>query len=283
VSNRLSNVRQRMFKPCPRLEITTVNNCSINCSYCPQQAFKEHYSGCNTLQLEDFKKALSKVPKNVEIHFSGFSEPFLNAHCIEMLEYAHLKGYKVFLFSTLVGLKSSDVKRLQRCSPKLTLHLPDKLGNAKIPVTKTYKDTLNAVLTQLPIDTFYRMDECFISNERAGLCSNTTKRQINGCIFCEKLFVPQFVMLPNCDVVLCCMDYELKHPLGNLLSESWLELVKSSEYQKVIANRFIASDDILCCRCAWASLGFRQRYYIKRIVQRYHAKKLLQLYFRGSC
>jgi sulfatase maturation enzyme AslB (radical SAM superfamily) len=269
-----------MFKPCPRLEITTVSNCIVNCSYCPQQTFKEHYSGCNTLRLEDFKKALSKVPKNVEIHFSGFSEPFLNPGCLDMLEYAHLKGYTVFLFSTLVGLKSSDVKRLIRCSPKLTLHLPDKLGNAKIPINQTYKDTLSAVLTQLPIDTFYRMDERFISNERAGLCSNTAKRQVKGCIFCEKLFVPQFVMLPNCDVVLCCMDFELKHPLGNLLSESWLELVKSSEYQKVIANRFKASDDILCRSCAWASLGFRQRYYVRRIVQRYHAKQLLQPYFR---
>jgi sulfatase maturation enzyme AslB (radical SAM superfamily) len=270
-----------MLQQWSRLEITTVSNCAIDCRFCPQQIFQEHYHGCKSLRLSDFKIALSKVPKNVAIHFSGFAEPFLNPQCIDMIEYAHREGYRIFLFSTLVGLKSKDVPRLQRCKPKLILHLPDKLGNAKIPITKEYRETLKATLEQLPVDTFYVMDEHFISNERAGSCTDTPARHILGWLFCEKLFAPQFVMLPNCDVALCCMDFGLKHILGNLSSQSWRDILESPEYQRIRANRFRVDGDVLCRRCAWASLRFRQPFYIKRIAQRYYANRLLQRCLKG--
>jgi sulfatase maturation enzyme AslB (radical SAM superfamily) len=270
-----------MLQHWSRLEITTVSNCVIDCSFCPQQVFQERYDGCKTLRLSDFKIALSKVPKSVAIHFSGFAEPFLNPQCIDMIEYAHREGYRIFLFSTLVGLKSKDLPRLQRCKPKLTLHLPDKLGNAKIPITQEYKETLKATFEQISVDTFYVMNEHFISNERAGSCINAPIRHIDGWLFCEKLFVPQFVMLPNCDVALCCMDYGLKHTLGNLVSQFWRDILESSEYQKVCANRFKMDGAVLCRRCAWASFAFRRSFYIKRITQRYYAKRFLQKYLKG--
>lgn len=267
-----------MLKVKPWLEITTVSKCMIKCNFCPQQIFQENYHGCKTLTLSDFKRVLSKVPKNVAIHFSGFAEPFLNPQCLDMMEHAHSEGYKIVLYSTLVGLKSNDVKRLRRCNPEVILHLPDKLGNAKISVTDDYKKVLDAVLKTLHVTSFYVMDENFISNERAGLCSNAPKRHVRGWFYCEKLLVPQFVMLPNCDVVLCCMDYGLKHHLGNLLKHSWLEIVKSEEYQKIRANCFKSDGKVLCRSCVWASLKFRYNYYIRRIVQRYHAKRSIQRY-----
>lgn len=230
------------------------------------------------LTFSDFKTALSSVPKHVAIHFSGFAEPFLNPQCIDMIEYAHAQNYKISLFSTLVGLKSKDVDRLSRCNPEVTLHLPDKLGNAKIPLTQAYKDTLTAAMKQLHISTFYVMNEQFISNERAGSCTDTQGRYQRGWFFCEKLYAPQFVMLPNCDVVLCCMDFGLKHPLGNLVSQSWLDIIGSSEYRKVCASRFKIDGDVLCRKCAWASANFRAKYYIRRVVQRYHAKQCIAQY-----
>jgi sulfatase maturation enzyme AslB (radical SAM superfamily) len=267
-----------MLKIEPWLEITTVSNCVIDCSYCPQRILQENYRGNKTLSLDDFKTALSKVPKKVAIHFSGFAEPFLNPHCLEMIEHAHIEGHKVVLFSTLVGLKSSDVKRLEKCNPEVVLHLPDKLGNAKIPVTEEYKKTLDTVLKTLHVTGYYVMDEQFISNERAGQCNDTPKRLKRGWFFCEKLLSPQFVMLPNCDVVLCCMDYGLKHRLGNLLAQSWKDITKSEEYQKIRANRLHLDGEILCRSCVWASLSFRFKYYLKRIPQKYHTKRSIQHY-----
>jgi sulfatase maturation enzyme AslB (radical SAM superfamily) len=264
----------------PWLEVTTVSNCTIDCKYCPQRIFQKHYHGCKMLTLSAFKSALVSVPRYVGIHFSGFAEPFLNPQCIDMMEYAHSKGYKISLFSTLVGLRSIDVERLRRCNPEVTLHLPDNLGNAKIPLTQTYKDTLTAVMKQLRITTFYVMNERFISNERAGSCADTQRRHLHGWFFCEKLSAPQFVMLPNCDVTLCCMDFGLKHIVGNLAAQSWFDIIWSPEYQKVCANRLKIDGDVLCRKCAWASVNFRTKYYIKRVVQRYYVKQCIEQYYK---
>ena len=264
----------------PWLEVTTVSKCTIDCRYCPQRIFQKKYQGCKVLSFDDFKSALSSVPKQVAIHFSGFAEPFLNPQCLDMIEYTHAQGYKISLFSTLVGLKSKDVERLKRCNPEVTLHLPDNLGNAKIPLTQAYKDTLTAAMNQLHITTFYVMNERFISNERAGSCEETQTRNLRGWFFCEKLATPQFVMLPNGDVTLCCMDFGLKHPLGNLVSQSWFEITQSLEYQNVCANRFKIDGEVLCRKCAWASVNFRAKYYIKRIVQRHQAKQCIEHYYK---
>jgi len=262
----------------PWLEITTISKCNINCNYCPQQTFQDHYQGNTLLTLHDFKKALSQVPKSVTIHFSGFAEPFLNPQCIDMIEHAHKKGHKIVIFSTLVGLKNENIDRLMQCNPEVILHLPDKLGNTKIPVTENYKKIVDAVLNNLNVTGYYVMDENFISNERAGQCDDSPKRHVHGWFFCEKLLGGQFVMLPNCDVVLCCMDYGLKHPMGNLLKQSWYEIVNSDEFQKVRANRYKFNGNVLCRNCVWTSLSFRSTYYLKRIFQKYYEKQNIQRY-----
>jgi len=254
-----------VFKLDSRLEITTVSKCVIDCSYCPQQVFQEAYHGCRTLSLENFKKALLSVPKNVTIHFSGFSEPFLNPECIDMIEYAHSTGYKIVIFSTLVGLKSENVKRLQICNPEeFVLHLPDNKDNAKIPITETYKDTLVTALKLLRVSYFSVMNDLFISNERAGLCLNIPKRRVHGWFYCTKLVSPQFVMLPNCDVVLCCMDFGLKHRLGNLLEQSFMDIVNSKEYKRVRDGRFKTRVGIICRKCMWAVPLYR--WYGRRVL-----------------
>jgi radical SAM protein with 4Fe4S-binding SPASM domain len=260
------------------LEITTVSRCVLDCSFCPQHVFQEHYHGCKTLPLAGFKTALSKVPNYVKIHFSGFAEPFLNPQCLDMIEYAHSEGFKIVLFSTLFGLESKNIERLRNCNVELILHLPDALGNAKIPVTDEYKKTLLTALKRLHTTSLCVMDEQFISNERAGYCKNAPKRHARGWFWCEKLLFPQFVMLPNCDVVLCCMDYGLSNNLGNLKKQSWLEIVNSTEYQRARANSFQTDGDLLCRKCVWVSPCYRCTYYAKRLVQRYHNKRFIQRY-----
>jgi sulfatase maturation enzyme AslB (radical SAM superfamily) len=241
-----------MSGPQSWLEITTAGKCTINCSFCPQEVLQENYQGCMSLSLKDFKEVLSKVPKTTAIHFSGFAEPFLNPQCIDMIEHAHSQGFKICIYSTLIGLRTEDVPRLQHCNPQLFLHLPDNLGNAKIPITEVYKDTLISVLKLLRIDGFFVMNENFKSNERAGFCKNVPKRHLYGWFYCQKLHLPQFVMLPNCDVVLCCMDYGLTHRIGNLLQQSYIDILNSVEYQKVRSSRYKIDSNGICRKCAWA-------------------------------
>src|SRR5207247_553993 len=46
-------------------------------------------------------------------------------------------------------------------------------------------------------------------------------------------FYDHNVLLPNGDVVLCCMDYSLKHRLGNLLQQSYEDLFLSPELARL--------------------------------------------------
>jgi radical SAM protein with 4Fe4S-binding SPASM domain len=234
------------------IEITTVDKCANNCVFCPQQVFQKNYQGDSLLSLENFKTALSKIPINVDITFSGFAEPFLNPHCIDMIEYAHSKGHKIQLYTTLVGMKLEYVERLNQYDPMLFLHLPDNLGNTKILVTDEYTKVLVKVLQTMTVEYFVVMNKNFISNGRAGLCIGARKKDLKGWFYCGKLVSPQFVMLPNCDVVLCGMDFGLKHKLGNLLESSYKEIVQSKEYKRISKNRYKYNHDSICAKCVWA-------------------------------
>ena len=55
-----------------------------------------------------------------------------------------------------------------------------------------------------------------------------------GCSFTP--FYDQNVMLPNGDVVLCCMDYTLSVRLGNLLRQEYFELFSGEAMAKLHAS-----------------------------------------------
>ena len=232
------------------LEVTTAKNCSVNCyPFCPQLKFREAYGDAGDfLSFEDFSMALSHTPKDVQITFGGFSEPFLNRRALDMIELAKKEGHRVVLFSTLTGLRREDVARLKEVD-YFGLHLPDDRGIAKIPVTENYKETLMEVLKELRIDAYFRMDEGFESNERAGNCDGAPVRHVRGPFYCGALVQPAFVMLPSCDVILCCMDWQLKHRLGSLLETTYDEMTQGEEFRRIAANRWRWDGDTLCRGC----------------------------------
>jgi hypothetical protein len=48
-------------------------------------------------------------------------------------------------------------------------------------------------------------------------------------------FYDRNVLLPNGDVVLCCMDYNLKHIVGNLLEQDYEDIFKNQVFLDIIA------------------------------------------------
>lgn len=57
------------------------------------------------------------------------------------------------------------------------------------------------------------------------------------------------VVLPNGDVVLCCMDYSLKHVIGNLLRSEYQDLFTSPEMQRIYQeNRKTGFSEQTICR-----------------------------------
>ena len=60
------------------------------------------------------------------------------------------------------------------------------------------------------------------------------------------------VLLPNGDVQLCCMDFGLKHKLGNLNVDTYLDLYHSKEFLRVMEAMSDESEYLICRKCAYA-------------------------------
>jgi radical SAM protein with 4Fe4S-binding SPASM domain len=173
-----------------------------------------------------------------------------------MLELASSLGFRTTIFTTLVGADEDDIMRLSKCNmAEIHLHLPDNRGNAKIPVDEKYMKTLALALQTLTINTTTIMNDLFWNNGRAGLVTNGSKpRHLRGIFNCPMLMYPRPVMLPNGDLVLCCMDYGLRHKLGNILEDSYDTIMNRKEFRRIRADRYGWDSDNLCRSCTYASL-----------------------------
>ena len=142
------------------ITFTTNIGCRVNCKFCPQDdimksyAEKENIPKINfgdpsMMSYEAFVTMIEKVPKDVVVIFSGFTEPYLNPKCSKMIEYAFEKGYRIEIFSTLVGMTLEDVdilKKIEKQLIRLTIHLPDTEKYAKIALTEQFKQVLKKIV-----------------------------------------------------------------------------------------------------------------------------------------
>lgn len=238
------------------------------------------------LTFDKFKTVLDKLPTWVDIHFSGMAEPYASPDCTKMLEYTISKGHKLCVYSTLVGAKKEDLDFLSNVTfdtkYKLVIHLPDDENNFKAKITDEYieniKHFLNIPKIQQGImngsvdfmsmsrkglthpkikDLIPKNLSSFIAISRAGNLSNDkemfegqniTNRK-NGSIFCSVApYLNHNVLLPNGDVVLCCMDYSIEHKIGNLLQQTYEEIFESDKIKAIFDMMKNDNNDSLLCR-----------------------------------
>ena len=84
-----------------RLEITTHIGCPMNCVDCPQGLLRSKYKGKRTMSLEEYKKAIDKVPTDVRIDFSGMCRPqFMEIKLSDKSELSLLKIWSDKTFPT---------------------------------------------------------------------------------------------------------------------------------------------------------------------------------------
>lgn len=249
--------------PYPTLEITTsipIKGCPNDCVFCPQRVLAKAYSeirDTRVMTFSDFQVAIDKVPIEVGITFAGFTEPFLNKSCSDMIVYAHESGHRISVFTTAVGMTLKDVEKIKDIpfasgpNSGFALHLPDKGGYSKHNVTQGYINIITA-LQLTNIQNFYSVCMGTIHEELTYLFPNVyiqemwsragnLKREMqlkpgllkltdkfksvdNGegkwtCNCLEKLY--HNVLLPNGDVSVCCMDYSLEHIIGNLYTQDY--------------------------------------------------------------
>ena len=229
----------------PVMELTTMVGCPLMCTFCPQENLRDSYGDSEKyLQPRDLVKVLSQLPKDTRIDFSGMSEPWANPHCTEMLETVLFMGYSIAIYSTLYGMTDPErVRKVLEDHPNqvdvIMLHLPDANGNMKGWKNSEEWQHAAAVIshTNVPCGVgAMTMDSSGWQGHTRADSLNT--EQVAGQVIsltpinsfpltCRSTpFYDRNVLLPNGDVVLCCMDYNLKHIIGNLLTQTYEEIFK---------------------------------------------------------
>lgn len=211
------------------LEITTKVGCPIKCpKYCPQEVtIRQYQDEDKVLSFENYKEILFNTPDNLTIGFSGFCEPFINKNAMNMIVLADAAGHGIRLNTTLVGASMEDVIRLTKIKFEMfCLHLPDG-NNAQIHVTQEYKDKVFVVLQCIPNVEFSIMNDLFFTTGREDVCRDASNKG-HSMLFkhCQDWDNPKFVVMPNGDVYLCCMDFGLENKMGNLLTETYDDIKK---------------------------------------------------------
>lgn len=233
------------------IEITTQIGCKNMCTYCPQKTLLDSYTDAKRkMSLEDFKMFLSKIDKNkTRIHFSGFSEAFLNSESVDMMIYAYQNQFDVVLYSTLVGFTEEIAKKLSKMTFYQTrLH---EFSSPSFNVSEFYSNVcifnnnINS-LDRKVIKVDYLMS-------RGGNLFDTIPKV--GKINCRENRFFNNVLLPNGDLVLCCSDWGLKHKIGNLYQHHYSSEEFNLKRQEVIKLCQLESSEVICRKCEWSYNG----------------------------
>jgi Iron-sulfur cluster-binding domain len=276
------------------LEITTMIGCPLMCNYCPQDNLRDAYGDdVKYMSLDTFKTAIDKIPVSTKIDFSGMAEAWVNPDCTAMLEYALARGHRVAIYTTLYNWDQTTVEQVcalltqyARQIVTVNIHMPDKPGNMRGWKYSTEWEmafrTLTELIPHLGInleamtmsdhgeihDSLAHMNlrlYSWVGMDRAGSLNleQIKEQPINfvrdlpGSITCAATdFYDNNVLLPNGDVVLCCMDYDTKHIIGNLLTQSYAELFTGPELTRIKELNLnpCATDKTLCRTCTGAKV-----------------------------
>lgn len=240
--------------------------CPMACSYCPQQAAEQAYHGPRLMSLATFMAALYHAPADIPVSFAGLAEPYLNNHCTRMIEIVHARGQRVYVYTTGCGMSDADVQALIEMQPyRLVFHAPDAEGDMKLNVTPDYVERMTRLHDR--VKSFQML--CFGSlprslshmegkmrhnglHTRAGnVVHMTTPKQKHGPLRCGPApDLKNNVLLPSGELLVCCMDYSIRHVIGNLAEESWDAIHAGAK--KAAFAELMRSGDCLCRTCEFA-------------------------------
>jgi len=243
------------------------------------------------MSLDDFKTVIDKVPLNVRLDFSGQAEPWVNPDCTDMVEYALEKGFRLAIFTTLYNWDETTVHRMGQLLLNYAsqieifkIHFPDEKGNMRgwkpsaeweyayigmrtiVQSAGIYyeamtmsDDGVHPAIRHLP-GVGVSHSWTIAAHDRAGtLDTDNVKEQPikfspkhQHPVKCSKTdHYNQGVLLPNGEVLLCCMDYDKKHVMGNLLEHDYQNLYTNPEMIKLKKLNALSyyTNESLCKGC----------------------------------
>lgn len=286
-----SGIQNDLYFYRPVMEITTRIGCLVACEACPQALLVKRYAAKkrkgmgSEMSFGVFRHCVNRLPRSCVIVFSGMCEPFLNRRCADMIRYASKSGRRIDLYTSLAGMKRRDFQKIRDIPfGNVVLHIPDREGRTKIACTQDYFRLLDAMLgakrkngkplvtgischghPEKRVEQYLRRygfseKEPDIMIDRAGNLKDKKlgSQSVTGALFCTRsAFYNHNVLLPDGSVLLCCMDYGMRHVYGNLLESDYRELMRNAARREVIkACGQSGGGDALCRRCT-AAIAYR--------------------------
>jgi len=272
-----------MLKPGEKMmEISLYVGCSVSCTYCPQ--FSLFLKSKNKrLSVENYKILIDKIPSSTIIGFIGMSEPLLHRDFESIVKYTYEKGHKLVCFTTLPEKYTNNIEVFLNSSYwfNRSVHIRDEFMSYK-NISKDYLKHLNEFLKQLKnkssenkdtvtvltknVDT--KIVDLFNRNNVSDLVHYTEPfKRINTPIHYKSPLLPKKLsgkikckhdhhriqhLLPDGDVVLCCMDVEKHHVLGNLYNMSYDELYSGEIYKNILKGFNDETVNSICRECVFA-------------------------------
>ena len=269
----------------PAMELTTMIGCPLMCTFCPQEPLRTTYGDkTKYMQPMDLMTVLAKLPKNTRIDFAGMSEPWANPEATAMLEMVLYLGFKVAIYTTLYGMTDPErVRKALESHPSqveiIMLHLPDANKNMKgWKYSDEWMHSLHVISeTNVPcrVGAMTMDGSGLVAKELQGVVGrlagwkghtranslpveqigaqdiNITPRNEFALTCRSTPFYDRNVLLPNGDVVLCCMDYSLKHIIGNLLTQTYDEIFAGEKLAEIVKMNEAAGFDkcSICKSC----------------------------------
>lgn len=264
------------------MEVSLYVGCSVNCTYCPQFSLYTR-SKQKRLSFETYKELVDKIPVSTIIGFIGMSEPLLHREFDKIVAYTANKGHKIVCFTTLPEKYNYNVDIFldKKIWYNRSIHIRDEHMSYKT-IDKKYLDNLDAFLSQITdrksdnkdtitvltknlnrdigalfekhhvTDLVYYTEPFKRINAPIDYKNPLIPPRLNGKITCSQGHHKIQHLLPDGDVVLCCMDVEKNHVLGNLYDMNYNELYSGDVYRNVMKAFNDESIDSICRKCIFA-------------------------------
>ena len=146
------------------------------------------------------------------------------------------------MYTTLFNFNINKIEKLEKINfDRFVIHIKKEFAIEihKEAFDNTLKELLNSkinlsyvAINKPPTETFEMIDKGVNKVEKISRAGNLKDvKEKKGFYKCTRSNFDNNVLLPNGDVYLCCMDYGLKHHLGNLKDTNFNNLNRDKYYE----------------------------------------------------
>lgn len=212
--------------------------------------------------------------------------------------YANENGYKLNLYTTLVGASIQKLQAIQNIPfDCVTVHLPWIFSSKKNKIPETYLQLLKEAgrlfvaknikfvyAEEIPQNVRealvdFSLEELNLIDRAGNLKGNGityNKRGKLGCYSCGDDYSHN-VLLPDGRVALCCMDYNLNHVIGDLSKDSYSVIRQSKALSNVKKASIDETMPLICRSCYKAVIdpNYKSSLYLKAKYKFYKTLNLI--------